>query len=48
MGHNGAGKTTLINVMGGLISFDDGNMRLYDQTLNADIDKIRKKLGIVS
>jgi ABC-type multidrug transport system ATPase subunit len=48
MGHNGAGKSTLINVLSGLISQTSGDARIYDATLEGDLDLIRKKMGIVS
>ena len=48
MGHNGAGKTTLINVLGGLISHEAGNARIYESNLDSDLAGIRRKLGIVS
>jgi len=48
MGHNGAGKSTLINVMSGLVASSGGNVRVYDSTLEEDIDNIRRKMGIVS
>lgn len=48
MGHNGAGKTTLINVLSGLVSQTSGDARIYDATLENDLDAVRKKMGIVS
>jgi ABC-type multidrug transport system ATPase subunit len=48
MGHNGAGKTTLINVLSGFVSLTEGNARIFDATLDADLEIIRRKMGIVS
>ena len=48
MGHNGAGKSTLINVLSGLVSSTNGNARIYNSTLEEDLDSIRKRMGIVS
>jgi ABC-type multidrug transport system ATPase subunit len=48
MGHNGAGKTTLINVLSGFVSLTDGNARVFDATLDTDLELIRRKMGIVS
>ena len=48
MGHNGAGKTTLINVMGGLLTHDSGDAKIFEASLETDLESIRRKLGIVS
>jgi ABC-type multidrug transport system ATPase subunit len=48
MGHNGAGKTTLINVLSGLTSSSGGNARIFDSNLKEDLEKIRRKMGLVS
>jgi ABC-type multidrug transport system ATPase subunit len=48
MGHNGAGKTTFINVLSGLVSSTSGDARIFDATLESDLDSIRKNMGIVS
>lgn len=38
MGHNGAGKTTLINVLSGLTALTSGNARIFDSTLEDNLD----------
>lgn len=48
MGHNGAGKSTLINVLSGFTSSSAGNARVYDKTLENDLELIRRRMGIVS
>jgi ABC-type multidrug transport system ATPase subunit len=48
MGHNGAGKSTLINVLCGLVNKDEGNARIFDFNLDEHLNKIRKRLGVVS
>jgi ABC-type multidrug transport system ATPase subunit len=48
MGHNGAGKTTLINVLGGLIAYNSGKLRMFDKIVDMEMEDFRKKLGIVS
>jgi len=47
MGHNGAGKTTLINVINGLIAPTSGNVRIFNKTINEDLENIRMKMGTV-
>lgn len=48
MGHNGAGKTTLINLLSGYIYLTEGNARIFDYSLDKDIELIRRRMGIVS
>ena len=48
MGHNGAGKTTLINVLCGLIHKDQGNARVFDHNIDKELNKVRKRMGVVS
>lgn len=48
MGHNGAGKSTLINVLCGLVDRDGGNARIFDYTIETHLQKIRKRMGVVS
>ena len=48
MGHNGAGKSTLINVLCGLVNRDDGNARIFDYEIDKQLQKVRKRMGVVS
>ena len=48
MGHNGAGKSTLINCICGLINRNYGDAKMFDFTINSNLRKIRKRLGVVS
>jgi ABC-type multidrug transport system ATPase subunit len=48
MGHNGAGKTTLINVLCGLVYKDEGNGRIFDFSIEQQLNSIRKRIGVVS
>ena len=48
MGHNGAGKTTLINLLSGFVQMTSGNARIFENTLDRDLEHIRRKMGIVS
>ena len=46
-GRNGAGKTTLIRIILGVLSPDDGTVRVFDRDPKKDWS-IRKEMGIVS
>ncbi len=48
MGHNGAGKTTLINLLCGLVQKTGGNARVFDLSIDQDLEQIRRKMGVVS
>ena len=48
MGHNGAGKSTLINVLCGLVDKQNGNARLFDFNIEDELNKVRKRMGVVS
>ncbi|MGM9873429.1 MAG: energy-coupling factor transporter ATPase [Bacilli bacterium] len=48
IGHNGSGKSTLAKLLVGLVEFNEGEIYIFDEKLsNKNIDKIRKKIGIV-
>jgi len=46
-GPNGAGKTTLMNCMTGLLSYQQGNIKLAGLEVNANRKKINKLFGFV-
>lgn len=46
-GPNGAGKTTLMNLMTGLLSFEEGNIFLYGNQLKKKDISIKKLFGFV-
>ena len=48
MGHNGAGKTTLINTLCGFVQRTSGNARVFELSIERDLEKIRRRMGIVS
>ena len=48
MGHNGAGKTTLINLLCGLVQRTSGNAKVFDLSIEYDLEQIRRKMGVVS
>ncbi len=47
LGPNGAGKTTLINILTGLISAFDGEVRCFDFQIPKELQKIKPLIGIV-
>ena len=46
-GPNGAGKTSLMGLMTGLLSFDDGNIQLFGNSIKQDNKNIKKCFGFV-
>ena len=46
-GPNGAGKTTLMHLMTGLLSFRDGSIRLFGNSINIKNKKVNKLFGLV-
>jgi len=49
LGSNGAGKTTLVKLIAGLISPDEGQLKLFGQTVNEDkLDIILSHVGLVT
>ncbi|KAJ8437049.1 hypothetical protein Cgig2_025896 [Carnegiea gigantea] len=46
LGHNGAGKSTTISMLVGLISPTSGDALVYGKNILADMNDIRKDLGV--
>ncbi|KAK9157371.1 hypothetical protein Scep_003945 [Stephania cephalantha] len=46
LGHNGAGKSTTISMLVGLLSPTSGDALVFGRSINTDMDKIRKGLGV--
>jgi len=46
LGHNGAGKTTTISMLTGLLGATEGNAFINGNSINENMDTIRKSLGI--
>lgn len=42
-GKSGCGKTTLLNIIGGLLKVDEGDVLIYDQSISKNTDLIRNK-----
>jgi multidrug/hemolysin transport system ATP-binding protein len=47
LGPNGAGKSTTINIISTLLSYDAGEVTLFDYNLGKDDGLIREKIGVV-
>jgi ABC-2 type transport system ATP-binding protein len=48
VGPDGAGKTTLIKVLAGILSYDNGDARIFGKDLRGDLNEIRLNIGYVS
>lgn len=46
LGENGAGKSTLMNILGGVYTRDDGEVRLYDEELTHSTVREAEQAGI--
>ena len=46
LGHNGAGKTTAIYMLTGVLSPSYGDAYMYGNSINNEIDKVQKNLGL--
>ncbi|KAM4558332.1 uncharacterized protein abca12 [Odontesthes bonariensis] len=46
LGHNGAGKTTTMSLLTGLYAPSMGTIEVYGKDMHANIDKVRKELGV--
>lgn len=44
---NGAGKSTTINIISGILSKDDGEVKVFGEDIDVHADKIKSGLGIV-
>ena len=47
LGINGAGKSTTINIMCGQLGKDSGSVTVNGESLDGNIDKIKRELGVV-
>ncbi|QEN03179.1 ABC transporter ATP-binding protein [Thiospirochaeta perfilievii] len=47
LGQNGAGKSTTINIISTLLNFDSGSVKVADNILGSDDDRIRATIGVV-
>ncbi len=47
LGPNGAGKSTFINILGGLVKKDSGNIKISGLDIDNNIKECKKKIGIV-
>lgn len=48
VGPDGAGKTTMIRILCGLLSFDSGEVTLFEQDIHKAKKEIQKKIGYLS
>ena len=47
LGPNGSGKTTTINCILSLLSYDKGDIKVFDQQMNPDSYELKQKIGVV-
>ncbi|BDR58043.1 ABC transporter ATP-binding protein [Xylocopilactobacillus apicola] len=47
LGPNGSGKSTMINCILSLLSYDRGEIKVFDQTMKPDSYAIKERIGIV-
>ncbi|MDA2931004.1 ABC transporter ATP-binding protein, partial [Acidobacteria bacterium AH-259-O06] len=47
LGPNGAGKTTTINILAGLTTYKDGEVRVFGKDVTRDYREARKLIGLV-
>ena len=47
LGPNGSGKTTLINCLLNLVHYDNGQIRLFNQTMALHVNEIKRNIGII-
>jgi ABC-2 type transport system ATP-binding protein len=47
LGPNGAGKTTTVSMISGLVSPDNGEVRIGGQKLGGDTDPAKRRIGLV-
>ena len=47
LGPNGSGKTTAINCMLSLLSFDKGEIKIFDKEMTPDAYDSKKDIGII-
>lgn len=47
LGPNGSGKSTTINCILTLLSYQNGNIRIFDQEMRPDAYELKRKIGVV-
>lgn len=47
LGPNGAGKSTSINILLGLINFDQGSVKIFNKDINTEKNAIKSQIGFV-
>lgn len=48
LGPNGAGKSTTINILCGLISKDDGSVKLFGKDIRCDYEQIKQRMNVAN
>lgn len=47
LGPNGSGKTTTINCLLSLLKYDKGDIKVFDEKMNPDSYKLKRRIGVV-
>ena len=47
LGPNGAGKSTTINILSTVLNWDKGDVNIFDNSINKNVNEIKQRMGVV-